>query len=83
MKFLLGFIRLDKQVEALAEKLARRFESARPGADGATALWRDLAFCLAQLDHGDKTAKRLSDTFSCYAPALADAQVRASFETVA
>ncbi|KNC98205.1 condensin subunit YCS4 [Spizellomyces punctatus DAOM BR117] len=55
MKFLLDFIKKDKQTENIVEKLCLRFRNA----DGPRQ-WRDISFCLSLLSFAsDKSVKKL------------------------
>jgi hypothetical protein len=74
VRFLLGFINKDKQSESLAEKLLHRLETSED-----RGLWRDVAYCVAQLPMTDKVLKKLSDASKGYKRCLADPDVWESF----
>lgn len=70
MQQLLGYIKKDKQGDALVEKLCQRFAATED-----TAQWRNIAFCLAQLPLSEKGIKKLAECFKLYKTALADSEV--------
>jgi condensin complex subunit 1 len=70
MKFLLGFIAKDKQVEALTEKLAQRFHACTD-----PEAWRAFAFCIAQLSHTPKSIAKLTESLPLMRTAVGDATV--------
>ncbi|KAJ7519949.1 hypothetical protein O6H91_20G060900 [Diphasiastrum complanatum] len=70
MQFLIGFIKKDKQMEGLVEKLCNRFLGSSD-----TQQWQAIAYCLSQLTYGEKAMKKLSDQFKNYEHALVDEKV--------
>lgn len=74
MKYLLGFINKDKQVESIVDKLCTRFSCCED-----TRRARDLAFCLSQLNINEKGLKTLSESVKSYTPWLGDEEVWAKF----
>ncbi|KAJ3196388.1 Condensin complex subunit [Irineochytrium annulatum] len=71
MKFLFDFIKKDKQVENIVDKLCLRFKNAEN-----PRLWRDIAFCLSLLNFSsDKSVKRLMDSFPYYQDKLHEKSV--------
>lgn len=54
MKYIIGLINKDKQVETLVEKLCLRFSLTH-----SERQWRDIAYCLTLLHHTEKTFKKL------------------------
>ncbi|XP_024543850.1 condensin complex subunit 1 isoform X1 [Selaginella moellendorffii] len=77
MQFLLDFIKKDRQIEGLIEKLCNRFVGTSDRAQ-----WQAIAYCLSQLTFTDKAMKRLIDLFKQFANALVDEQVLDSFKTI-
>jgi len=77
MKFLMQFIQKDKQSETLVEKLCSRFS-----ANTDVKQWRDIAYCLSQLNYSEKAVKKLSELFRLFKDKLADADVYDSFVAV-
>lgn len=75
MKYLLGFITKDKQVESIVEKLCTRFSCCED-----TRRARDLAFCLSQLSISEKGLKILSEAVKSYTPWLGDEEVWSKFQ---
>jgi hypothetical protein len=70
MHFLLGFVKKDKQVDGLAERLLVRLGLAQ----GAPQR-RALAFCLAELPASPKGLKKMLELFKHIKDAATDAQV--------
>ena len=69
MQRLLGYIKKDKQGDALVEKLCQRFSASEdPGQ------WRNVAFCLSQLPISEKGVRKLAESFKLYKNALCDAE---------
>lgn len=56
MKYIMGLIHKDRQVESLVEKLCLRFRIT-----SNERQWRDIAFCLSLLTYSEKTMKKLID----------------------
>jgi condensin complex subunit 1 len=74
LSFLLGFIKKERQMQMLSEKLVLRMGKATSISSKA-----DLAYCICQLKHGEKSIKCLMDNFKLYKDALFDADVKKSF----
>lgn len=72
MTRLLGYVKKDKQGDALVEKLCQRFAAANQSGDPAQ--WRNTAFCLSQLPIGDKGLRKLAESFASFKAALADGE---------
>lgn len=70
MQQLLGYIKKDKQGDALVEKLCQRF-----AATDDRVQWRNVAFCLGQLPLSEKGVRKLAECFKLYKAALADGEV--------
>ncbi|KAL6778710.1 hypothetical protein ACKKBF_B04955 [Auxenochlorella protothecoides x Auxenochlorella symbiontica] len=77
MQALLGYIKKDKQGDALVEKLCQRF-----AASESLTQWHNVAFCLTQLPISDKGLRRLSESFKMYRRTLGDAEVAAAFASI-
>ena len=75
--FLLGFIKKERQSTMLSEKLTIRMGKATTIAQKA-----DLAYCISQLKHSEKSIKGLIDSFKLYKDALFDEDVKKSFVSV-
>lgn len=67
MQRLLGYIKKDKQGDALVEKLCQRFASSQDAGQ-----WRNVAFCLSQLPISEKGVRKLAESFKLYKTALGD-----------
>lgn len=75
---LLGYIKKDRQADALLEKLAGRL-----AASDSVPHWHNIAFCLTQLPLSDRGLRKLSDGFAGYKHALvSDGEVQAAFAAV-
>ena len=77
MLFLLGFIKKERQMQMLTEKLVLRIGKTTDISQKA-----DLAYCISQLKHGEKSIKCLVDNFKNYKDALFDEDVKKSFMSV-
>ena len=69
MQRLLGYIKKDKQGDALVEKLCQRFASSEDPTQ-----WRNMAFCLSQLPISEKGVRKFADCFKLYKTALGDGE---------
>lgn len=56
MKYIVGLINKDRQIEGLIEKLCFRFKVTEQERQ-----WRDIAYCLSLLTYTEKTIKKLTD----------------------
>ncbi|CRK91778.1 CLUMA_CG005410, isoform A [Clunio marinus] len=56
MKYIMGLIHKDRQVEGLVEKLCFRFKVTEQERQ-----WRDISYCLSLLTYTEKTIKKLTD----------------------
>lgn len=56
MKYIIGLISKDRQIEGLVEKLCYRFKVTEQERQ-----WRDIAYCLSLLSYTEKTIKKLID----------------------
>lgn len=75
--FLLGFIKKERQSTMLSEKLTIRMGKATTISQKA-----DLAYCISQLKHSEKSIKGLIDSFKLYKDALFHEDVKKSFVSV-
>ena len=75
MKFIFEFIKKEKQMESLIEKLCARF---RHSDDLRHS--RDLSFCLSLISFsGDRSLKKLAEAFPFYQDKLVDEKVLCNF----
>uniref|UniRef100_A0A7S3VCC6 Condensin complex subunit 1 C-terminal domain-containing protein n=1 Tax=Chaetoceros debilis TaxID=122233 RepID=A0A7S3VCC6_9STRA len=70
MTFLLSFIKKERQIEMLTDKLCKRFPKCT-----SIAQKGNLSYCLAQLKYNDKSIKVLNDHFKLYKDSLFDEEV--------
>jgi condensin complex subunit 1 len=70
MTFLLGFVKKDKQGDALVERLLNRL-----GLADNTTQRRNLAFCIAQLPITEKGVKKMAELIRIYKDCLHDDEV--------
>ncbi len=76
MTFLLGFVKKDKQGDALVERLLNRLGLAK------SAVQRhNLAFCIAQLPITEKGVKKMAELVRVYKDCLHDDEVYEHFYT--
>lgn len=61
MKYIIGLINKDKQVESLVEKLCLRFKVTKEERQ-----WRDIGYCLSLLSYTEKTIKKLIENIPCF-----------------
>ncbi|XP_021926834.1 condensin complex subunit 1 isoform X2 [Zootermopsis nevadensis] len=74
MKFIMGLIQKDRQMESLVEKLCLRFRTSQ-----SERQWSDLAFCLSLLQYSERSLRRLSENLPCYADKLHSQKVYDTF----
>lgn len=75
MKFIFEFIKKEKQMESLIEKLCGRFRNS-----DNLRYSRDLAFCLSLISFsGDRSLKKLAESFPLYQDKLVDEAVLGNF----
>lgn len=70
LTFLLSFIKKERQIEMLTDKLCKRFPKCT-----SIAQKGNLSYCLAQLKYNDKSIKVLNDHFKLYKDSLFDEEV--------
>lgn len=73
-RFMIQFLTKEKQIESIVEKLCQRFPSAVKVKNQ-----RDLAFCLAQLSHTEKSLRYLVQNRKLIRDALTDSGVTEHF----
>lgn len=71
---MIQFLTKEKQIESIVEKLCQRFPSAIK-----VKHQRDLAFCLAQLSHTEKSLRYMIQNRKLMRDALTDSGVTANF----
>ena len=77
MSFLLGFIKKERQIEMLVEKLCLRFPKCTSISQKA-----DISYCLSLLKMNEKCIKIMSDSFKLYKDALFDEDVMKNFSSI-
>ncbi|KAI8814445.1 armadillo-type protein [Cladochytrium replicatum] len=79
IKFLFSFIKKDKQVENVVEKLCIRFKSAQ-----TERQWRDIAYCLSLLSYtSEKSVKKVIEGLPHYKDKLGEQVVYKCFKDIA
>ncbi|BBH07209.1 hypothetical protein Prudu_019079 [Prunus dulcis] len=75
--FLMSYLRKDKQMEALVEKLCNRFS-------GVTDIrqWEYISYCLSQLAFTEKGMKKLIESFKTYEHVLSEDSVMDHFRNI-
>uniref|UniRef100_A0A8W7JGH8 Condensin complex subunit 1 n=1 Tax=Anopheles albimanus TaxID=7167 RepID=A0A8W7JGH8_ANOAL len=77
MRYIIGLINKDKQIESLVEKLCLRFRVTND-----VRQWRDIAFCLSMLSYNEKTIKKLSENVGCFKDKVQHDEIYQSFKTI-
>ncbi|TMW44075.1 hypothetical protein DOY81_010845 [Sarcophaga bullata] len=77
MRYILGLIQKDRQVETLVEKLCLRFPVTREERQ-----WRDIAYCLSLLSYNEKTIKKLMDNIQYFKDKVQVDEVYQSFKII-
>uniref|UniRef100_A0A1B0AGG3 Condensin complex subunit 1 n=1 Tax=Glossina pallidipes TaxID=7398 RepID=A0A1B0AGG3_GLOPL len=77
MRYILGLIHKDRQVETLVEKLCLRFPVTREERQ-----WRDIAYCLSLLSYNEKTIKKLIDNLQHFKDKVQIDEVYQSFKLI-
>uniref|UniRef100_A0A1A9WR39 Condensin complex subunit 1 n=1 Tax=Glossina brevipalpis TaxID=37001 RepID=A0A1A9WR39_9MUSC len=77
MRYILGLIQKDLQVENLVEKLCLCF----PATHG-TRRWRDIAYCLSLLSYNEKALKKLIDNMQHFKDKVAIDGIYQSFKLI-
>lgn len=61
MRYIIGLISKDRQIESLVDKLCYRFKMTEQERQ-----WRDIAFCLSLLSYTEKTIKKLIENIKFF-----------------
>ncbi|KAG0453440.1 hypothetical protein HPP92_024744 [Vanilla planifolia] len=77
MQFLINFIKKDKQMEGLVEKLCNRFTGVTDSRQ-----WRCIAYCLSQLSFSERGLKKLIECFKAYEHVLSEDSVMDCFRVI-
>lgn len=77
MKYVIGLIQKDRQVESLVEKLCLRFNVTHDERQ-----WRDIAYCLSLLNYTEKTIKKLIDNIQMFKDKVQVDEVYDSFKLI-
>ncbi|XP_052888716.1 condensin complex subunit 1 isoform X2 [Anopheles moucheti] len=77
MRYIIGLINKDKQIESLVEKLCLRFRVTKE-----VRQWRDIAFCLSLLSYNEKTIKKLTENISCFKDKVQHEEIYQAFRTI-
>uniref|UniRef100_A0A182QXQ5 Condensin complex subunit 1 n=1 Tax=Anopheles farauti TaxID=69004 RepID=A0A182QXQ5_9DIPT len=77
MRYIIGLINKDKQIESLVEKLCLRFRVTTE-----VRQWRDIAFCLSLLSYNEKTIKKLAENIGCFKDKVQHEEIYQAFRTI-
>ncbi|KAJ6644617.1 Condensin complex subunit 1 [Pseudolycoriella hygida] len=77
MKYIIGLINKDKQVESLVEKLCLRFKVTKEERQ-----WRDIGYCLSLLSYTEKTIKKLIENIPCFKDKVQIDEVYECFKSI-
>uniref|UniRef100_A0A182MHJ2 Condensin complex subunit 1 n=1 Tax=Anopheles culicifacies TaxID=139723 RepID=A0A182MHJ2_9DIPT len=77
MRYIIGLINKDKQIESLVEKLCLRFRVTKE-----VRQWRDIAFCLSLLSYNEKTIKKLTENIGCFKDKVQHEEIYQAFRTI-
>ncbi|KAH8370062.1 hypothetical protein KR093_002055, partial [Drosophila rubida] len=77
MRYILGLIQKDRQIETLVEKLCLRFPLTR-----AERQWRDIAYCLSLLTYNERSLKKLIDNVQHFKDKVQVDEVYQSFKLI-
>ncbi|CAL8472231.1 g11773 [Coccomyxa elongata] len=77
MRTLLGYIGKEKHADSLVEKLMLRFEAASDAAQ-----WRNLAFCLTQLNFTEKGLRKMMEMSKSYRQSLGCEEILDTFKAI-
>ncbi|XP_039955400.1 condensin complex subunit 1 [Bactrocera tryoni] len=77
MRYILGLIQKDRQVETLVEKLCLRFPVTREERQ-----WRDIAYCLSLLSYNERAVKKLIDNVQHFKDKVQIDEVYQSFKLI-
>lgn len=77
MKYIIGLINKDRQVESLVEKLCLRFKVTK-----GERQWRDIGYCLSLLSYTERTIKKLTENIPCFKDKVQIDEVYDCFKTI-
>lgn len=77
MRYILGLIQKDRQIETLVEKLCLRFPLTR-----MERQWRDIAYCLSLLSYNERSIKKLIDNVQHFKDKVQVDEVYQSFKLI-
>ncbi|XP_034479128.1 condensin complex subunit 1 [Drosophila innubila] len=77
MRYILGLVQKDRQIETLVEKLCLRFPLTR-----AERQWRDIAYCLSLLSYNERSLKKLIDNVQHFKDKVQVDEVYQSFKLI-
>lgn len=77
MRYILGLIQKDRQIETLVEKLCLRFPLTRKERQ-----WRDIAYCLSLLSYNERAIKKLIDNVQHFKDKVQVDEVYQSFKLI-
>ncbi|XP_062136373.1 condensin complex subunit 1 [Drosophila sulfurigaster albostrigata] len=77
MRYILGLIQKDRQIETLVEKLCLRFPLTR-----TERQWRDIAYCLSLLSYNERALKKLIDNVQHFKDKVQIDEVYQSFKLI-
>ncbi|XP_030557471.1 condensin complex subunit 1 [Drosophila novamexicana] len=77
MRYILGLIQKDRQIETLVEKLCLRFPVTR-----VERQWRDIAYCLGLLSYNERSIKKLIDNVQHFRDKVQVDEVYQSFKLI-
>lgn len=77
MKYIMGLISKDRQIEQLVEKLCYRFKVTEQERQ-----WRDIAYCLSLLSYTEKTIKKLIEHIVLFKDKVQVQEVYDFFRTI-
>ncbi|KAH8418366.1 hypothetical protein KR222_004050, partial [Zaprionus bogoriensis] len=77
MRYILGLIQKDRQIESLVEKLCMRFPDTR-----TERQWRDISYCLSLLTYNERAIKKLIDNVQHFKDKVQVDEVYQSFKLI-
>ncbi|EDW00942.1 condensin complex subunit 1 [Drosophila grimshawi] len=77
MRYILGLIQKDRQIETLVEKLCLRFPVTR-----VERQWRDIAYCLGLLTYNERSINKLIDNVQHFRDKVQVDEVYQSFKLI-
>ncbi|XP_076167655.1 CAP-D2 condensin subunit [Ptiloglossa arizonensis] len=77
LRYILGLLQKEKQVDAIIDKICARFKLAT-----TERQWRDFAYCLSLLQFGPKSIRRLTESLPLLKEKIHHKQVLKALQTV-